>query len=176
MRIISGIYKGRRFTPPKGFKARPTTDFARENLFNVLVNEWDFDDLKILDCFAGTGSMGFEFASRGCEDVTAVEMNFKHVSFIKEVAEKLDIKGYKIIKSDVFRYLANSSDKFDMIFADPPYDLKKLDTIPDIVFEKELLKENGLLIVEHGKQTNFEAHPRYVHKRVYGSVNFSFFE
>lgn len=176
MRIISGIYRGRRFTPPKSFKARPTTDFARENLFNVLVNEWDFDDLKILDCFAGTGSIGFEFASRGCTNVTAIESNFKHVAFIKEVADKLKIEGYQVIKSDAFRYMSRCSQEFDLIFADPPYDLKTLATIPDVVFDNNLLKENGLLIVEHGKQTNFEKHPRYKSKRIYGSVNFSFFE
>ena len=176
MRIISGKYRGRRFSPPKSFKARPTTDFARENLFNVLANDWDFDELKILDLFAGTGSVGFEFASRGCDNVTAIESNFRHVAFIKEVAEKLNSDGYQIIKSDAFRYMSKCSAKFDMIFADPPYDLKNLATIPDVVFENDLLNANGLLIVEHGKQTNFEKHPRYKSKRIYGSVNFSFFQ
>lgn len=176
MRIISGIHKGRRFSPPKAFKARPTTDFARENLFNVLANTWDYEDLKILDLFAGTGSIGFEFASRGCENITAVELESRHVAFIKEVSEKLRLEGYRVIKSDAFRFVDRCRESFDIIFADPPYDNPDLKTIPDLIFKRELLAADGLLIVEHGKSTNFGAHPCFVDKRVYGSVNFSFFK
>lgn len=177
MRIISGIYKRRRFDVPHTFKARPTTDFAKENLFNVLANQIDFDEgLTALDLFAGTGSISIELVSRGCSKVVSVEKDNAHCSFIYKVLKELQTDKCIVIRGDVFRYINSVSEQFDFIFADPPYDLPNLETIPDIVFANNLLKEGGIFVLEHGKNNHFEEHPRFVDKRVYGSVNFSFFQ
>lgn len=176
MRIISGTHKGRRISPDKNFKARPTTDLAKENLFNVLNNIIDFEDLSVLDLFSGTGGISYEFASRGAEKVMCVEKNYNHFSFIQKNIKELKFEQIQAVKSDVFRFLRNYSEKFDLIFADPPFEMKSLETIPELVFEKELLAEDGILIVEHGSTTDFSAHPNFYDKRTYGSVNFSFFK
>ena len=176
MRIVSGEYKGRIIRPPKNFKARPTTDFAKENLFNILNNNFDFSELTVLDLFSGTGSISYEFASRGCISVVSIESNFKHQNFIRQTIEDLGISNIKTIKSDAFRYVKSCRGKFDVIFADPPYDLKDIEVIPDTVFEQKILKNGGWLIVEHGDKTNFSKHPAFIDLRKYGGVNFSIFE
>lgn len=176
MRVISGIYKRRRFDVPKNFKARPTTDFAKENLFNVLSNRIDFEDgLTALDLFAGTGSISIELVSRGCDKVISIEKDPQHYSFICKVMQEVKTDKCLPIRGDVFKFIDSTREKFDFIFADPPYALTNLKNIPDLIFEKGLLKEDGLFILEHGKDNSFEEHPHFVEQRQYGSVNFSFF-
>ena len=177
MRVISGIYKSRRFDVPRSFKARPTTDFAKENLFNVLQNQIDFEEegFKALDLFAGTGSISLELVSRGCDQVIAVEKDRDHHSFITKVMKEVKTDKCIPIRGDVFKFIKSAKGEYDFIFADPPYELKDLKTIPDLIFENNLLKEGGLFVLEHGKQDNFEENPHFVEKRAYGSVNFSFF-
>ncbi len=176
MRIISGSLKGRRFSPPKSFSARPTTDIARESLFNVLNNRVDFDDLTVLDLFGGTGSLSYEFASRGCDDITTVELNYKHFSFIKSMVKEFELdQAIQVIKADVFRYIKKCAAKYDLVFADPPFDLKDFESIPDRFFENDLLKEDGVFILEHSDKKSFEDHPRFIEVKKYGKVHFSFF-
>ena len=176
MRIISGIYKGRRFQLPKNLKARPTTDFAKENLFNVLANIIDFEGLRVLDLFSGTGGISFEFLSHGAKSVTCVEHYLPHVQFIKETAKKLQVDTLTIITGDAYRFIEKSTDKFDLIFADAPYADEKLSSLPERIFKSRLLSDDGLLIVEHSKSTDFSKHPLFQQMRTYGSVNFSFFK
>lgn len=175
MRIISGEFKRRRFDVPKNIKARPTTDFARENLFNVLENQIDFEDITALDLFAGTGAISFELVSRGCAKVVSIEMHNIQYSFICKVMTELKTDRILPIRGDVFKYISSSREKFDFIFADPPYDLKELDQIPSLVFEKDMLADDGLFVLEHSKNNDFSSMPQFREKRVYGSVNFSFF-
>ncbi|MEG0949030.1 MAG: 16S rRNA (guanine(966)-N(2))-methyltransferase RsmD [Bacteroidales bacterium] len=175
MRIISGKYKRRRFDVPKNIKARPTTDFARENLFNVLNNQIDFEDLKALDLFAGTGAISFELLSRGAAQVVSVEKHNTQYDFIRKVSRELKDDNILPIKGDVFRFIASSREKFDFIFADPPYDLPELEKIPELIFKAGLLKEDGLFILEHSKKNDFSDMPEFDELRTYGSVNFSFF-
>lgn len=178
MRIISGIYKRRRFDVPKSFKARPTTDFAKENLFNVLYSNYlDMEEgMTALDLFSGTGSITVELVSRGFEKVISVEKERAHYAFILKVLKELKEEKCLPICGDAFRFIKSSNKaQFDLIFADPPYALPGLDTIPDLIFENNLLKEGGIFVFEHGKGDSFESHPRFLEKRVYGSVNFSFF-
>lgn len=175
MRIISGKYKGRRFDPPKNFKARPTTDFAKENLFNVLNNTIDWDGKVVLDLFGGTGGISFEMVSRGCSHAVCVEKSPIHASFIEKTMNSLGIKEMTIFKMDVFKYLEQCHQQFDFIFADPPYDLKEFANVPKLVLEKNLIKDNGIFILEHSKDSDFSDLPLFQNKRVYGSVNFSFF-
>lgn len=176
MRVISGKYKRRRFDVPRTFKARPTTDFAKENLFNVLSNYIDFEEsVTALDLFAGTGSISIELVSRGCDRVISVEKDREHHAFICKIMNELQTENCLPIRGDVFKFIHSGREQFDFIFADPPYELKDLETIPDMIFTNNLLKKDGLFVLEHGKQNNFEAHPHFVERRVYGSVNFSFF-
>jgi len=176
MRIISGKYKGRRFNPPKNFKARPTTDFAKENLFNILNNNIDWEETDALDLFGGTGSISFELISRGCPYVTCIEKSPVHYSFIEKTKEQLKIgDNMRILKMDVFKYLEYCNEQFDFIFVDPPYDLKDFAEIPRLILEKKMLKTDGLFILEHSKDYDFSALPLFSEKRVYGSVNFSMF-
>ncbi len=176
MRVISGIYKRRRFDVPSNFKARPTTDFAKENLFNVLSNLIDFENhVTALDLFAGTGSISIELVSRGCDKVVSIEKDPQHFAFIRQVMDTVKTDRCFPIRGDVFRYIERCNERYDLIFADPPYELKGLDTIPSLIFEHGLLKEDGLLVLEHGKQNNFEDDPHFMERRVYGSVNFSLF-
>lgn len=176
MRVISGIYKRRRFDVPHTFKARPTTDFAKENLFNVLTNYLDFEDeITALDLFAGTGSISIELVSRGCSRVVSVEKDPQHYAFICKVMREVNTKNCFPLRGDVFRYIERCGEQFDFIFADPPYALQELSSIPDKVFEHSLLKPEGLFVLEHGKDLSFDTHPHFIEHRHYGSVNFSFF-
>ena len=175
MRIITGIYKGRHFDIPRSFKARPTTDFAKENIFNVLMQYVDFEDAQALDLFSGTGSISLELVSRGCRQVVSVEMDRDHHRFIQECLKKLNTDKCVPIRGDVFRFLKSCKQQYDFIFADPPYALKELPQIPDIIFERQLLTEEGLFVFEHGKDYDFSAHPHFLEHRSYGSVNFTLF-
>lgn len=175
MRIITGEYKGRHFDIPRTFKARPTTDFAKENIFNVLQGYIDFEDATALDLFAGTGSISLELVSRGCKQVVSVEADRDHANFIRQCFEKLNEERDILVRGDVFRFLKSCHQKFDFIFADPPYALEDLAKIPDLVLNGELLNEDGIFVFEHGKNHDFSAHPRFLEHRSYGSVNFSLF-
>lgn len=175
MRIIGGIHRSRRFPLPKKFSARPTTDFAKENLFNVVNNLVDLEGMTALDLFAGTGSIGFELVSRGCGQVISIEKNFQHYRFICQVRETLKADQMQVMNGDVFKYLRNVRQKFDFIFADPPFDLKELPSIPEIILANEMLNEGGIFIMEHPKEYDFSALPHFSQHRVYGSVNFSIF-
>ncbi len=176
MRIITGIYKGRRFDIPKNFKARPTTDFAKENLFNVLNAYIDFEDASALDLFSGTGSISLELISRGCHIVTGVEADRDHHRFITECMKKLGTDKAVPIRGDVFKFIKSCRQQFDFIFADPPYALKEIPQLPDLILDNHLLADNGVLVVEHGADHDFSQHPRFVEHRSYGSVNFSIFK
>lgn len=176
MRVITGKYKGRHFDVPRSFKARPTTDFAKENIFNVMNGFLDFEDCTALDLFAGTGSISLELLSRGCATVVSVEADRDHANFIRQCLKKLEDENCALIRGDVFRFLKSCKQKFNFIFADPPYALPNLATIPDLVFEHELLAEDGVFVFEHGKQNDFSTHPHFVEHRAYGSVNFSIFK
>ena len=175
MRIISGQFKGRRIEPPSNIKARPTTDFAREGLFNVLNNLLDYEETSCLDLFAGTGAVSIELASRGCPSVLCVEQSDRHLAFIKKVIKDLEITTVFPIKGDVFKFIPTTSQSFDFIFADPPYDLKNIELIPSLIFENNLLKENGLFVFEHSKKNDFSDHSRFFQHRNNGNVNFTFF-
>lgn len=176
MRIISGKYKGKQITPPKGFRARPTTDFARESLFNILNTRYDFDRMHILDLFAGTGSIGIEFASRGASPVTMVEVNYKHYSFISKVLAELDLPGTTVVHSNTKSFLRGCKKRYDIIFADPPYDLEWLEEIPSLVIESGIMDDETLFILEHPRGISFLNHPLFLEHRNYGSVNFTFFQ
>ncbi|MBE6284715.1 MAG: methyltransferase domain-containing protein [Mediterranea massiliensis] len=177
MRVISGIYKRRRFDVPHSFKARPTTDFAKENLFNVLSNQIDFEDgIRALDLFSGTGSISIELVSRGCDQVVSVEKDRDHYAFICKIMREVQTDRCIPIRGDVFKYITSCREQFDFIFADPPYELPNLETLPTLIFEKGLLKEGGIFVLEHGKKNNFESHPNFIERRAYGSVNFTFFQ
>lgn len=175
MRIISGDLKGKQFIPPAGYKARPTTDFAKEGLFNILVNQYDFSEVAVLDLFSGTGSISFEFASRGCIDITSVEMNPLHFLFIKATALKLGLKGVQVLRNNVFDFLSICRKEFDIVFADPPYDISGLEGIPEKILCKPILKDGGVLIFEHPASYSFKSNPRFIKEKKYGNVHFSFF-
>lgn len=176
MRVVTGKYKGRHFDVPRTFKARPTTDFAKENLFNVLQGYLDFDEgPTALDLFSGTGSITLELLSRGCSRVISIEKDRLHHSFIRGFLEKLQDEAGVAVCADVFRYVARCNEQFDFIFADPPYALPNLAELPDIVLARNLLKPDGLFVLEHGKTDDFTQHPHFLEHRSYGSVNFSFF-
>lgn len=175
MRIISGIYKGRILKPPKSFKARPTTDYARESLFNILSVRYDFEGMAVLDLFAGTGSIGLEFLSRGAAEVQFIDIERNHISFIKQTIVSLDAKGAYTMHANVKDFLKRSKRSYDLVFADPPYDLMWLDKIPDLVFSSGIMKPDSIFILEHPRNYNFNKHPSFYEHRHYGSVNFSFF-
>jgi 16S rRNA (guanine966-N2)-methyltransferase len=177
MRIISGDYGGRRINPPSKMPyTRPTTDIAKEGLFNILQNNLDFSQLKTLDLFGGTGSISYELASRGADDLTIVEKDNQMHAFIKKTAEALGIENIKVVKSDVFRFIEQCQEKFDFIFAGPPYALKNIDDLPRLVFEKQLLNDRGWFILEHTPANNYEQFPFYKMSRNYGTTIFSIFE
>lgn len=185
MRIITGRYKGRRFDIPRTFKARPTTDFAKENIFNVLGHYVDLEGADALDLFSGTGSITLELLSRGCRQVVSIESDRDHHRFIQQCVEKLRATdhepsadatpGVVALRADVFRYLKNCRQQFDLVFADPPYALKELPGIPRLVLEGSLLKPGGIFVLEHGKDYDFSSEELFVEHRAYGSVNFSIF-
>ena len=173
MRIIGGKLRGRTITPPAEYNARPTTDFAKQGLFNILMNEIDFEDSALLDLFSGTGAISFEFASRGCRDITSIEMAPANTTFIKRTAKLLGINNIHIIRHNVFDFVKICTKKFDIVFADPPYSLNGLETLPESCIS--LLKENGLFILEHPGTFNFDSNPYYYKEKKYGNVHFSFF-
>lgn len=174
MRIIGGEYKGRRITTPRNLPVRPTTDMAKEALFNILNNVLDFENLKVLDLFAGTGNISLEFASRGSE-VLAVEKNFKCVEFIRKSARDFRMTSLKVMRADVFRFLLRAHDTYDLVFADAPYDLKEVTRLPDLVISGGWINKNARLIIEHPKSVDFSGHPYVEQLRKYGKVCFSFF-
>ena len=177
MRIISGKYKSRRIIAPNKLPVRPTTDMAKEALFNILNNRYYFDEVAFLDLYAGTGNISYEFASRGCEKITAVDGDFGCVQFITKTANELDL-NITALKSDVFSFLKKTALKSNIIFADPPYDmpLEDFEQIPELVFKNELLGEDGVLIIEHAKQTDLSHLPNFTNNRKYGGSVFSFFD
>lgn len=176
MRIIGGKYKGRRINPPSDFKARPTTDFAREGLFNILNNRVDFELLSVLDLFSGTGSISYEFASRGAASVHLVEKDLRHISGIKKILKELDLQNVRPIHIDVSAYIKTCSVKYDIVFADPPYELSWLKELPDLVTKAGIIKEDGFFILEHPRDLSFNGHGLFFEHRNYGGVNFSFFK
>ncbi|MBQ2024715.1 MAG: RsmD family RNA methyltransferase, partial [Alistipes sp.] len=168
MRIISGKFKGRAINPPKNLRARPTTDFAKENLFNILTNLVEFDQCDILDLFAGTGSISYEFASRGAKSVTSVEINAVHHNFIRTTAKALGADNIFVVKANVFLYLRSCTKSFDIIFSDAPYDLEGLEQVVSLVLDGDILKQDGIFIFEHSDKYNFENHPLFWQSRSYG--------
>ena len=177
MRIISGKFKGRRIFPPKNLPVRPTTDMSKEALFNVLNNHFSFEGLKILDLFAGTGNISFEFASRGSDNITSVDGDFGCVKFIKQIAEEYDF-NIAAIKSDVYKFLEKNKTTYDIIFADPPYafEQKKFETIVQLIIDQNLLAADGMMIIEHSKYTKLDHMFHFSFKKSYGGSIFSFFE
>ena len=176
MRIISGDLGGRRINPPASMPhTRPTTDIAKEGLFNVLQNQLDFENLKTLDLFGGTGSISYELASRGVRDLTIVEKDQKMFAFIKKTAEALNIENFNVIRSDVFRYIEQCSAQFDFIFAGPPYALQTIDELPRLIFERKLLQPGGWFVLEHTPRNNYEKFPYFRSSRNYGTTIFSIF-
>lgn len=175
MRIIRGTHRGRKITAPSNLPVRPTTDLAKESLFNILDNNVYFEDLSVLDLYAGTGSISYEFASRGCRQAIAVDIHPQAVKFISDTATKLGFSQLKAVRSSSIGFLNHTREKFDLIFADPPYDLEGIGEVIEIVFRKEMLNEGGWLIVEHGEGKDFSSYPGFSQHRNYGKVNFSFF-
>lgn len=177
MRIISGEFKGRRIVAPKQLPVRPTTDMAKEALFNILNNLYYFAELSVLDLFSGTGNISYEFASRGTKNITAVDANYGCIKFISETAKSFDMP-IKTIKSDVYKLLEQINQSYDIIFADPPYNFstEEFVRIPDYVFKNKLLNENGLLIIEHSKHTDLSNINNFAYHKSYGGNRFSFFE
>ncbi|WP_121811800.1 16S rRNA (guanine(966)-N(2))-methyltransferase RsmD [Mucilaginibacter kameinonensis] len=175
MRIIGGSLKGLRLNPPKNLPVRPTTDLAKEALFNILLNQIEFEDIKVLDLFSGTGNISLEFASRGASEVISVDRSIHCVNYLKDTSRQHKLTQIKTYREDVFKYLNVETEQYDLIFADPPYDLNRIPDLPKVIFEKNLLKPDGLLIVEHQSLQNLSNHPAFVEQRKYGHSSFSFF-
>ncbi len=175
MRIISGTHKGRIIIAPTGLPVRPTTDLAKESLFNILANNFEFENLVVMDLFAGIGSISLEFASRGAAEVLAVDMNFKCVDFIKKTAQKLEMPAIRTLRFNMFNFMETVHKKFDIVFADPPYELSGIERIPDLVIQKDILNAGGWFILEHSQANDFSKHPNLVQHRKYGKVHFSIF-
>lgn len=177
MRIISGKLKGKRLKAPKNLPVRPTTDMAKEALFNILNNSYYFSNIKVLDLFAGTGNISFEFGSRGTKDITSVDSHFGCIRYIRNTAKEQNLE-IQSIKSDVYKFLGKTNVKYDVIFADPPYNFEKdsFMRIADLVYEKGMLNEDGVLIIEHSKHTDISKHPKFSYSKKYGGNTFSFFE
>jgi 16S rRNA (guanine966-N2)-methyltransferase len=176
MRIVSGTHRGRVIHPPKNLPVRPTTDFAKESLFNVINNYFELDGLKVLDLFCGTGNISYEFASRGCGDILAVDNHFGCCEFVKKTATALKMDQLKVVKTDALAFLKKGVSTFHIIFADPPYSMEGISSIPELVFERKLLKPDGWLVVEHGPLTDLSTLVHFKEKRTYGHANFSIFE
>lgn len=176
MRIISGTHRGRQIFPDKNFTARPTTDFAKENLFNVLGNYMDFEGIKALDLFSGTGSISYELASRGAREIVAVELNYNHYTFIKRMICELGFKSIRVYKNDTFAACKKlRGQQFDLIFADPPYNLPRIKEVPAAILDNALLAEEGIAVIEHPGTIDYSDLPYFAEHREYGSVNFSIF-
>lgn len=175
MRIIAGTLRGRRLNPPQNLPVRPTTDMARESLFNILNNYVDYEDCSVMDLFAGTGAVSFEFVSRGAREVTSVDINMQCTEYIKAEAARLAVRNLHVVRADVFDLLKHANRRFDIVFADPPYALEGLPTLPDMVFDKDILTDDGIFVLEHPREFSFEEHPHFWQHRAYGKVNFTFF-
>jgi 16S rRNA (guanine966-N2)-methyltransferase len=175
MRIIGGSLKGLRLNPPKNLPVRPTTDLAKEALFNILLNQIEFEGINVLDLFSGTGNISLEFASRGASEVISVDRSIHCVNYLKDTSRQHKLMQIKTYREDVFKYLKIETEQYDLIFADPPYDLNRIPDLPKVIFEKNLLKPDGLLIVEHQSLQNLSNHPAFVEQRKYGHSSFSFF-
>lgn len=176
MRIISGTYRGKQIQPPSNFRARPTTDFAKEGLFNVLINNFDFEETSVLDLFAGTGSITYEFASRGINRITTVENNSLHFRFIRKNVEEMEFEAVHTINTDAFKFIKRPFESYDIIFADPPYDHPELKSLPELIFESNILAKDGWFILEHPSQMKFNHQDTFFQHKNYGNVNFSFFK
>ncbi|MFB5946877.1 16S rRNA (guanine(966)-N(2))-methyltransferase RsmD [Albibacterium profundi] len=176
MRIISGELRGRKINPPKGLPVRPTTDMAKEALFNVLTNRFHFEQIRVLDLFSGTGSVALEFISRGTQSLVAVDQNNKCAAFLSEMVEKFDLSNLRVVRDNVFKFIERRHEPFDIIFADPPYDMDKLKEIPKRIQESGLLKEDGCFILEHPSYFDFDNELNFTEKRKYGQTAFSFFQ
>ena len=176
MRIIGGSLKGLRLNPPSNLTARPTTDLAKEALFNILFNQFEFEKIKVLDLFSGSGNISLEFASRGVPDVCAVDRDYGGYNYLKTMVKQYNLSAIKPLKSDVFKFLEHETEKYDLIFADPPYDLPQINTIASKVFDRDLLNPEGYLIIEHPSMKKLDNHPNFLHQRKYGSSSFSFFK
>ncbi len=175
MRIIAGTLRGRRLNPPSNLPVRPTTDMARESLFNILGNYVDFDECTVIDLFAGTGAVSLEFISRGARSVTSVDINAQCTDFIKHSSAQFGLNNIHVVRADVFDMLKRARSSFDIAFADPPYAIERLASLPDMVFEANLLTDDGIFILEHPREYSFEQHPHFWQHRAYGKVNFTFF-
>lgn len=175
MRIIGGKLKGLRLNPPKNLPVRPTTDSAKEALFNILYNQLDFESLTVLDLFSGTGNISLEFASRGVATVTSVDRDFGCYNYLKTVAKQYGLESIHPVKADVLKYLEFETEKYDLIFVDPPYDLPQMNQIAPIVFRRDILHPGGYLIVEHHSMKKIDNEPHFIEQRKYGSSSFSFF-
>ncbi len=175
MRIIRGKHRGRRIIAPGNLPVRPTTDLAKESLFNILGNNFDFEECRVLDLFAGIGGISFEFASRECMMVIAVDNHPGCIRFISDTAARLGFTNLSAVKAPVSFFIKSSHQQFDIIFADPPYEMDGTEDIPTLIFEKELLAKEGWLIIEHPGSVSFTGHPRCFDTRKYGKVHFSFF-
>ena len=175
MRIIAGNLRGRRLNPPANLPVRPTTDMARESLFNILNNYVDFEECTVMDLFAGTGAVSFEFISRGVREVTSIDINAQCTDYIKSEAARMDVRNLHVVRADVFDLLKRANRCFDVVFADPPYAIEGLPTLPDLVFERQVLTVDGIFILEHPREYSFEEHPHFWQHRNYGKVNFTFF-
>jgi 16S rRNA (guanine(966)-N(2))-methyltransferase RsmD len=175
MRIISGSHRGRVLRPPQGLPVRPTTDLAKESLFNILNNYIDFESIRVLDLFAGTGNISLEFASRHASSVLSIEINSRCVDFISGMANDLKFKNITVIKTNVFTFLSRQAGQYDVIFADPPYDLEGRDKIPGLIFDNDWLADDGWFVMEHDRELSFKDNPQFIDERRYGKVHFSFF-
>lgn len=175
MRVISGTYKGRQFHPPKGFQSRPTTDFAKESLFNLLQHKIDIDGTDVLDLFSGTGSISYEFASHKAASIISVDMTSWSRKFINQTSREFGIENHRVLQFDVFKFIKKTPETFDIIFADPPFKLRGLETLPDRILEGNLLRPEGLFILEHGPEHTFENHQNLIDFKKYGHVHFSIF-
>jgi 16S rRNA (guanine(966)-N(2))-methyltransferase RsmD len=176
MRIIAGTMGGRKINPPSKMPyTRPTTDIAKEGLFNILQNHVDFENLKTLDLFGGTGSISYELASRGAGELTVIEKDFSMNEFIKKTSRELQLKNFNVLKTDVFRFIEQCQEQFDFIFAGPPYALENIDDLPKLIAEKKLLAGNGWFVLEHTPRNNYEGYALFASQRNYGTTVFSFF-
>lgn len=176
MRIIGGRLKGLRLNPPANLPVRPTTDVAKEALFNILYNQFDFENIRVLDLFSGTGNISLEFASRGVPNICSVDRDFGCHNYLKTLIKQYNLSEIKPVKSDVFRFLKTETETYDLIFADPPYDLPQINIIAKTIFDQNLLKPDGYLIIEHPSMKKLDNHPNYIEQRKYGSSSFSFFK
>ena len=177
MRIVGGIFSGRRFNPPSGIPARPTTDVAKEGLFNTLQNMMDIDGISTCDLFGGTGSISYELASRGAEQLTIIERDQQSILFIKKTVKELGIdEKMHIIRADVFKFMKQSKDQYNFIFAGPPYALQNIDDLPMLIFEMNMLAPDGIFVLEHTPRNDYQQHPRFIKMKNYGTTIFTFFK